>query len=45
MSAVSSYDRNLCLLVFCQMYAKGLMHVDFETNFFSLETWWWLNEE
>ena len=45
MSAVSSYDKNLCLLVFCQMHVKGLMHVDFETSFFSLETWWWVNEE
>jgi len=45
MSAVSSYDSKLCLLVFCQMHAKGLMHVDFETTFFSLDTWWWVDEE
>jgi hypothetical protein len=45
MSAVSSHDKNLCLLVFCQMYAKGFVRVNFETSFFSLETWWWINEE
>jgi hypothetical protein len=45
LSAVHVYDRNLCLLVFCRMYSAGIIDVSFEDNFFSLNTWWWLNEE
>jgi len=45
LSAVYVYDRNLCLLVFCRMYSARLIDVSFEDNFFSLNTWWWLNEE
>ncbi|WP_349970019.1 hypothetical protein [Pseudomonas caspiana] len=44
LSGVQNYDRNLCLLVFCRMYAEGKIQVNFDRVFFALDTQWWLNE-
>ena len=43
--AVRHYEQNLALLVFCRMYAKREICVEFNTNFFAIDTWWFLNEK
>jgi hypothetical protein len=44
LSSLSAYDSNLCLLVFCRMYSERKIDVSFESNFFSSNTLWWINE-
>ncbi|MDA7086232.1 hypothetical protein PH586_07545 [Pseudomonas sp. SA3-5] len=44
LSSLCAFDSNLCLLVFCRMYSERKINVDFESNFFSRNTLWWINE-
>lgn len=43
-SSLSAFDSNLCLLAFCRMYSERKIDVDFQSNFFSRNTLWWINE-
>lgn len=44
LSSLSAFDSNLCLLVFCRMYSERKVDIDFQSNFFSRDTLWWINE-
>lgn len=44
LSALSPYDRNLSLLVFCRLYSTCLIDVDFDSNIFNKDTSWWIYE-
>lgn len=45
LTALSAYEQNLGLLVFCRLYSERRITVEFERDFFSQDTWWCLNEE
>lgn len=44
LSSLCVFDSNLCLLIFCRMYSERKIDVDFQSNFFSRDTLWWINE-
>jgi hypothetical protein len=44
LSALSSYDRSLALLVFCRMHSTFLIDVDFDSSIFNKDTLWWIYE-
>ncbi|MFJ2550102.1 hypothetical protein ACIOVF_27060 [Pseudomonas sp. NPDC087612] len=44
LSALNYYDQNLCLLVFCRLYASGVIAVDFDKVLFDMGTRWWVND-
>lgn len=44
LSALSSFDRNLILVVFAQLFLHRVISVEFQVGFFSQDTEWILNE-